>query len=67
MTYYPLIISPGLNDFLDPQACSVKYTSFDKVIEMIAKQGVNARLANIDIKSAFRLLSWGFLFVGLSV
>ena len=41
----------SVNDFLDPQACSVKYTSFDKVIEMIAKQGVNAKLAKIDIKS----------------
>ena len=46
----------SVNDFLDPQACSVKYTSFDKVIEMIAIQGVNAKLAKIDIKSAFRLL-----------
>ena len=46
----------SVNDFLDPQACSVKYTSFDKVVEMVAKQGVNAKLAKIDIKSAFRLL-----------
>ena len=46
----------SVNDVLDPQACSVKYTSFDKVIEMIAIQGVNAKLAKIDIKSAFRLL-----------
>ena len=46
----------SVNDFLDPQACSVQYTSFDKVVEMVAKQGVNAKLAKIDIKSAFRLL-----------
>ena len=38
-----------MNDFLDPQACSVKYTSFDKVIEMIPKQGLNAKLAKLPI------------------
>ena len=46
----------SVNDCLDPQACSVKYISFDKVIELIAIQGINAKLAKIDIKSAFRLL-----------
>ena len=35
----------SVNDLLDPQACSVKYTSFDKVIEITAIQGLNAKLA----------------------
>jgi hypothetical protein len=25
----------GINDFIDPDLCTVRYTSFDNVIEMI--------------------------------
>lgn len=46
----------GINDFIDEKYCTVHYTSFDKVIEMIADLGPHAELAVVDIKSAFRLL-----------
>ena len=48
--------SYGINDFIDQKCCTVHYTSFDKVIEMIATLGRHAELAVVDIKSAFRLL-----------
>ena len=46
----------GVNDFIDPDLCTVRYTSFDNVVEMISKLGKKAELGVIDIKSAFRLL-----------
>lgn len=46
----------GINDFIDPLHCSVKYTSFDNVIEMISNLGRGAEIGVLDIKSAFRLL-----------
>lgn len=46
----------GINHFIDPIHCTVKYTSFDKVIEMLSKLGRGAEMGVLDIKSAFRLL-----------
>lgn len=46
----------SVNFFKDPEESSVKYTSFDSVIQMIAKIGQGAFIAKCDIKSAFRLL-----------
>lgn len=46
----------SVNFFIDPEESSVKYTSFDSVIQMIAKIGQGAFIAKCDIKSAFRLL-----------
>ena len=48
--------SNGINDFIDPIYCSVRYTSFDRVVEMLSKLGKGAEIGVIDIKSAFRLL-----------
>lgn len=45
-----------VNDFVDPNETSVKYTSFDEVIDMVSSLGKGARLGVQDIKSAFRLL-----------
>lgn len=49
---------PGnsVNDYIDPVMCSVQYTSFDKVVEMVAELGKGAYLGKMDIRSAFRLL-----------
>ena len=44
----------GINDNIDKVHCTVRYTYFDRVIEMIGKR---AELAVHDIKSAFRLLA----------
>ncbi|CAC5420125.1 unnamed protein product [Mytilus coruscus] len=46
----------SVNDFVDPNETSVKYTSFDEVIDMVSSLGKGARLGVQDIKSAFRLL-----------
>ncbi|KAK6165929.1 hypothetical protein SNE40_022735 [Patella caerulea] len=46
----------SINDFIDENNSSVKYTSFDSVVQMIASLGENALLGKMDIKSAFRLL-----------
>lgn len=48
--------SLGINAFIDPQLCSVKYSSFDSVVDMIAELGQGAELGKVDIKNAFRLL-----------
>jgi len=46
----------SVNDFIDPALCKVKYTSFDKVVNMISELGESARIAKSDISQAFRLL-----------
>lgn len=46
----------SVNDNIDPQLCSVRYTSFDEVIHMIQDLGQGCLLGKADIKSAFRLL-----------
>ena len=46
----------SVNDFIDNDLCSVRYTKFDAAIEMVQQLGKGALLAKTDIKSAFRLL-----------
>ena len=46
----------SVNDFIDREHCSVKYSSIDDAVKMIHDLGRNALLAKCDIKSAFRLL-----------
>ena len=48
---------PGLsiNDFIDPELCSVHYSKFDNAIEMLQNLGNCALMAKKDIKSAFNL------------
>lgn len=46
----------SINDFIDKEYCSVKYSSIDDAVKMIQNIGRNALLAKCDIKSAFRLL-----------
>ena len=46
----------SLNDFIDPNLCSVQYTSFDEAIHMVQDLGHGCLLGKSDIKSAFRLL-----------
>lgn len=47
---YPFDYS--VNDFIDTEACSVHYTSFDDVLDMIAKLGTGAFYGKMDVKSA---------------
>ena len=46
----------SVNDFIDKELCSVKYSTIDDAIKMIHKLGKNAKLTKCDITFAFRLL-----------
>ncbi|MCG8031789.1 MAG: hypothetical protein JAZ03_06400 [Candidatus Thiodiazotropha taylori] len=46
----------SVNDYIDPQLCSVQYTSFDQAIHMVQDLGRGCLLGKSDVKSAFRLL-----------
>ena len=62
----------SLNDFIDPELCSVKYTHFDEAIHMVQDMGHACLLGKLDIKMAYRLLpvspaefdQLGFMFDG---
>jgi hypothetical protein len=45
----------GVNDFIDPNLCSVNYSSFDKAIDIVHRLGKGALMGKRDIKSAFNL------------
>ena len=47
--------SKGINAFIDPKFCTVRYTSFDNVIDMFSELRKGAEMGVVDIKSAFRL------------
>ena len=46
----------SVNDFIDPDSCSVSYSSFDDAIQLVQQLGPNALLGKMDISNAFRLL-----------
>ena len=46
----------SVNDFINPEQCSVQYTSFDDTTAMISKLGRGALLGKKDIGNVFRLL-----------
>ena len=46
----------SVNSFIDQEECTVQYTSFDEVLQMISLLGRGALLGIHDIKSAFRLM-----------
>ena len=46
----------GIHSYIDHDFCKVNYSSLDSILEMIYNCGKSAELANIDIKSAFKLL-----------
>ena len=46
----------SVNDFIREDFRWVKYSSFDKVVEMISSLGRSAKIGKIDIRQAFRLL-----------
>lgn len=48
--------SYSINDFIDPNICSVQYTNFDEAVYMLQDLGQGCKLFKVDIKSAFRLL-----------
>lgn len=62
----------SVNNFIDPQECTVKYSSFDEAVQMIQNLGPNALIGKMDVSNAFRLLPvrpqdfslFGFKFMG---
>lgn len=46
----------SVNDGIDPDICSVVYTSFDAALKWVRRCGTGALLAKTDIEAAFRLL-----------
>lgn len=48
--------SNSINHHIDPVHTSVKYTSFDTVVQTISLLGKGTFIAKVDIKSAFRLI-----------
>lgn len=46
----------SVNDDIDPELCSVSYTSFDRAMAVVQGTGPGALMAKADIESAFRLL-----------
>ena len=46
----------SVNDFIDLEFCSVRYSSIDDAVKIIQQLGKGAQLSKCDIKSAFRLL-----------
>ena len=46
----------SVNDWIDKEDSTVKYTSFDDAVQCIAISGQSTLMAKSDIKSAFRLL-----------
>lgn len=53
-----LSFPPGnsIHDFISEEHCKVTYSSLDNIVEVMYHLGVGAKIAKVDIKSAFRLL-----------
>ena len=46
----------SVNDVIDPELCSLSYTSVDHAARMIVAQGKGALLAKLDLESAYRMI-----------
>lgn len=46
----------SVNDGVDPEFCSLQYTTVEDIAEIIARLGLGALLAKFDIESAYRLI-----------
>ena len=60
----------GINDFIYPVHCTVRYPSPDRVVKMMSKLGKRAEIGVIDIKNAFRLFRvfpGDFYLLGLTI
>jgi hypothetical protein len=45
----------SINELIDPQLCTVHYSTFDEAVNLIHNVGQGALLAKKDISNAFRL------------
>ena len=46
----------SVNDGIDPELCSLEYTSVDQAARVVGSLGRYCRLAKIDVKSAYRIV-----------
>ena len=46
----------SINDGIDKEDFAFHYSTIDDAVQLIHKQGIRARLAKRDIKSAFRMI-----------
>ena len=46
----------SVNDGIDPELCTLRYTSVDEAIKRILQQGQEAQLAKLDLQSAYRIV-----------
>ena len=49
-------VFPGGNDAIDPELCSLSYCGVEDAAKEIARQGRNAVIAKVDVKSAYRVV-----------
>ena len=46
----------SVNDGIEPELCSLKYTSVDEAVELVLSSGSRAVMAKFDIESAYRII-----------
>ncbi len=44
----------SINDGVEPELCSLSYTSVDRAVQRILRRGADARLTKFDVKGAYR-------------
>ena len=49
-------VNNSVNDFIDREFCSVRYSSIDDAVKLVKRIGRNGQLAKADVKTAFRLI-----------
>ena len=47
----------SVNDGIEPELCTLKYTSVDKAVQHLVSIGPGAQLAKLDMESAYRIVS----------
>jgi hypothetical protein len=45
----------SINEFIDPQLCTVHYSTFEEAVNLIHNLSQGALLAKLDVCNAFRL------------
>ena len=45
-----------VNDGIEPELCSLSYSSVDEAVRLIREKGTGAQLAKLDLESAYRMI-----------
>ena len=46
----------SVNDGIEPELCSLSYSSVDEAVRLIQEKGTGARVAKLDLESAYRMI-----------